>query len=292
MNGKKKINGYLGDVVTNVGYNIQNAYNKLASGVQSAGKVVYDYGRGLIGSSGTPSGSTVAPAVSEAKHTSAVIPGVVTSEGNNVNYENYGAGITGDASGGAVDYSNNPVLTSGISGDGETGKSSDNKYYAEAYKYFDDYYARQEEAAKLAKEEANRLASEQYQNAVAESQAAYSRNLLDQSKNESLASMGLTGSGYSDYLTGKAMELQRSESQAAAVARNAAQIAAANTYADRLLENAAYRDEKKYAILEQQFEAAKNNESERLSLLGSLLEFAQSGADINTLKMIANEDLF
>ena len=163
--------------------------------------------------------------------------------------------------------------------------------YEQLYKYYDDVYKRNEEAANAQKNQAHATAEQNYQNAVAEAQAGYYKNLAGYgSKAEQLDRMGLVGSGYSDYLTGKAMELQRSETQAAAVERNAAKSAADQLYSQNLLTAESARDKDKLATLEKQLAEYKQNKIDRNTVIAGLLDFASSGsADIDTLKALGKE---
>lgn len=163
--------------------------------------------------------------------------------------------------------------------------------YEQLYKHYDDIYKRNEEAATAQKNQAYATAEQNYQNAVAEAQAGYYKNLVGYgSKAEQLDRMGLGGSGYSDYLTGKAMELQRSETQAAAVERNAAKSAADQLYSQNLLTAESARDKDKLATLEKQLAEYKQNKIDRNTVIAGLLDFASSGsANIDTLKALGKE---
>jgi hypothetical protein len=163
--------------------------------------------------------------------------------------------------------------------------------YKQLYEHYDDIYKRNEEAATAQKNQAHATAEQNYQNAVAEAQAGYYKNLVGYgSKAEQLDRMGLGGSGYSDYLTGKAMELRRSETQAAAVERNAAKSAADQLYSQNLLTAESARDKDKLAVLEKQLAEYKQNKIDRNTVIAGLLDFASSGnADIDTLKALGKE---
>jgi hypothetical protein len=163
--------------------------------------------------------------------------------------------------------------------------------YKQLYEHYDDIYKRNEEAANAQKNQAYATAEQNYQNAVAEAQAGYYKNLVGYgSKAEQLDRMGLGGSGYSDYLTGKAMELQRSETQAAAVERNAAKSAADQLYSQNLLAAESARDKDKLAVLEKQLAEYKQNKIDRNTVIAGILDFASSGnADIDTLKALGKE---
>ena len=82
--------------------------------------------------------------------------------------------------------------------------------------------------ADAAMEEANRRAQNQYQRTVVDSQSAYQRAIGAYGSNaETLASRGLSGSGYGEWLQGNAYATHRGEVQSAAAQRLATQNDAA-----------------------------------------------------------------
>ena len=191
--------------------------------------------------------------------------------------------VGGDSS----DVKDTPPPESGGTGDegggsvGGTGES----YYDKMRKYYAELYSKLESDAEASKNMQIGKAEDRYQGAVAESQAAYQRALSTYgSTAEGLSRMGLTGSGYSDYLSGKAYETQRKEQIAAGQARGTAIENAENAYRDALLTNEKDKADKMAGIDAAETEA-------KATLYKNLLELANGGIlDETALRNMAKQN--
>ena len=135
------------------------------------------------------------------------------------------------------------------------------------------------------KQNALQQAESERERAVIDARSSYAQNLATYGANaEQLAAMGLSGSGYSDYLTQQAYATQRAETQNANAQAEATKVAAeqqANSdklnaelsYAENMQNNA----EKLAQYQQQKAEEAKAEEEQKKAYYASLLASANSG---------------
>lgn len=254
-----------------------------------------------------PTGSTVKSAVSTSAAYSApsgVSPASMAVSGGNAHVVKLSGVINPEGvseTGGAV-----PVPTAYVEGDGGTGAekkvtgniggsyseiTSESDFYKSVYDKWDEYYNRREAEAKADLTKTTEQIDKDYNAAVAESQAAYQRALATYGSNaDSLQRMGLTGSGYSDYIGGKAYETQRAESVAAGQARDSAMLTAQQAYRNAIntAEDTVFAE--KYNILQNQFAEYKNDKINKGTLFNNILSYAHGGdASAADLRAMARE---
>ena len=135
------------------------------------------------------------------------------------------------------------------------------------------------------KQNALQQAESEREGAVIDARSSYAQNLATYGANaEQLAAMGLSGSGYSDYLNQQAYATQRAETQNANAQAEATKVAAeqqANSdklnaelsYAENMQSNA----EKLAQYQQQKAEEAKAEEEQKKAYYASLLASANSG---------------
>ncbi len=156
-----------------------------------------------------------------------------------------GSSGTADGSSGSAAATESTVSSGEAGTGGETGASGSNESYAPSY---EEYYGEQRDITYAAAEEERKRAEEaaetERQRGVIDAQASYNFNKATYGQNaEVLRSMGLTGSGYADYLTSRAYATQRSETQAVnAQAAEAKRIAQENEAAAKLAADATYAE--------------------------------------------------
>lgn len=135
------------------------------------------------------------------------------------------------------------------------------------------------------KQNALQQAESERERAVIDARSSYAQNLATYGANaEQLAAMGLSGSGYSDYLTQQAYATQRAETQNANAQAEATKVAAeqqANSdklnaelsYAENMQNNA----EKLAQYQQQKAEEAKAEEEQKKQYYAALLTSANTG---------------
>lgn len=135
------------------------------------------------------------------------------------------------------------------------------------------------------KQNALQQAESERERAVIDARSSYAQNLATYGANaEQLAAMGLSGSGYSDYLTQQAYATQRAETQNANAQAEATKVAAeqqANSdklnaelsYAENMQDNA----EKLAQYQQQKTEEAKAEEEQKKQYYAALLTSANTG---------------
>lgn len=152
-----------------------------------------------------------------------------------------------------------------------------------------DHTAFLESNAASEKTRAEAEAEKNYQHSVADANAAYLRNLATYgARAEALSGMGLSGSGYSDYLGGKAYSQMRNDVMQAGSDKNSA-IRAANSDYSRALNDA------RTAELDRMLEINKEKglyldnlqkeaEGKKQALKSELLTMAQNGASEDDIR--------
>ncbi len=160
------------------------------------------------------------------------------------------------------------------------------------------------------KAEAEQNAENERQRGVIDARSSYEQNKATYGANaEMLASMGLTGSGHSDYIDSQAYAMQRAETQAANAQAEAAKTAAKNTadkailaaessaasdtlaaeltYAESMAANdkelAQYRQQKADEATAKEEKAAEEKKSYYTALLGSAIKGEYNAEQLATL---------
>ena len=132
-------------------------------------------------------------------------------------------------------------------------------------------------SAEAATAEANRLADNMYQRNVVDSRSSYQKAIGAYGSNaEALASRGLSGSGYGEWLQGNAYATHRGEVQAASAQRLAAQKEAA--YREQQAKGAADATYGQYL-----YQNRVNLNNEQNDAYNSLYNSAASGASIDSI---------
>ncbi len=197
--------------------------------------------------------------------------------------------ITGDS--GASGTGTNGTGTGGTG----TGEKTEEKtqpysyaqYLNDAESSLKEYTKFLEELAADTKSQAIEDAENEFQRASADAQAAYSRNLATYgSQAEELSRMGLSGSGYSDYLQGQAHSQMRSDVNTATGAKNTAIQTANRDYTNAILAANKYENEKQaelnaakgtyYDTLAKEKETKE--EENKKTLMSQIMTMAQNGA--------------
>jgi hypothetical protein len=133
------------------------------------------------------------------------------------------------------------------------------------------------QSAEAATAEANRLADNMYQRSVVDSRSSYQKAIGAYGSNaEALASRGLSGSGYGEWLQGNAYATHRGEVQAAGAQRLAAQKEAA--YREQQAKGAADATYGQYL-----YQNSVNFNNEQNDTYTSLYNSAASGASIDSI---------
>lgn len=185
-----------------------------------------------------------------------------------------------------------PVSSTGDNGAGTAGTTSDNgkvDTYEEFLLKQEGYYKEQLDKLNAQieqnKQSALQQAESERERAVIDARSSYEQNKATYGANaETLASMGLSGSGYSDYLNQQAYATQRAETQNANAQAEATKLTAeqqANSdklnaelsYAENLQGNA----EKLAQYQQQKAEEAKAEEEQKKQYYAALLTSANSG---------------
>lgn len=162
------------------------------------------------------------------------------------------------------------------------------QYLADAEKNLGEYTAYLKELAESEKTDAMKAAEDEFQRASIDANAAYQRNLATYgAKGEALQRMGLTGSGYSDYLQGKAYSDMRSDVGLATSEKNAAEQAANKGYMNALREAEMYKSQKLNELNAEKGtyydNLQKDAETKKQTAMTQAMSMAQQGADINTI---------
>ncbi len=147
-----------------------------------------------------------------------------------------GAGGTG-STGGSISY----AYAGGSVGGGnseESGAQGDGKDEIEKVPAsYEEYYEQQKKLLDERKAQADKEAEVAKQKAAVDAQASYAQNKASYGANaEQLAQMGLTGSGYSDYINAQAYAQKRADVQQANATEQAAKVQNRATYEDALSE--------------------------------------------------------
>lgn len=185
-----------------------------------------------------------------------------------------------------------PVSSTGDNGAGTAGTTSDNgkvDTYEEFLLKQEGYYKEQLDKLNAQieqnKQSALQQAESERERAVIDARSSYEQNKATYGANaETLASMGLSGSGYSDYLNQQAYATQRAETQNANAQAEATKLTAeqqANSdklnaelsYAENLQGNA----EKLAQYQQQKAEEAKAEEEQKKQYYAALLTSANTG---------------
>ena len=198
------------------------SYNNYGQWITS-GHIVIDPDKitGISGTSAAPvitiTGSGNAPTINQSSVNPSSPVGISsTSAGTGSTFYQNGVGIT--PNGGAGTGSN--IY--------DTARDTANKNHQLGIDYAEGVKNSAYQSAEAATAEANRRAQNQYQRTVVDSQSAYQRAIGAYGSNaEALASRGLSGSGYGEWLQGNAYATHRGEVQSAAAQRLATQNEAA-----------------------------------------------------------------
>ena len=181
----------------------------------------------------TITGSGNAPTINQSSVNPSSPVGISsTSAGTGSTFYQNGVGITPESSTGTGNVGSGNGSNNGGAGTGsniyDTARDTANKNHQLGIDYAEGVKNSAYQSAEAATAEANRRAQNQYQRTVVDSQSAYQRAIGAYGSNaEALASRGLSGSGYGEWLQGNAYATHRGEVQAAAAQRLATQNDAA-----------------------------------------------------------------
>lgn len=285
--------GYFNDLLKNAGNWLENTKNNVVTGI---GKGINAIGNAAVGIANGARGYVNGLINNGLNYVKGLIGGAVTPTG------------TGGATGGAGSYSGELVQGGAESGSGGTGdgiitagNGSDTggatgssyldaiagvkEYIGKQNEYIDGYYQTLIDLAEKQKADEEAAARRAYGASLIDANAAYQRGLVGYgAKGEAMASMGLTGSGYSDYLAGKNYETYRGEVSDAKVAQAIAMGQAENNYQSALLSAEGKKFEQKLVLGEKEYEyseaarkEAKADATDAASAVNKALEYAKSG---------------
>ena len=203
-----------------------------------------------------------------------------------------GAGGTG-STGGSISY----AYAGGSVGGGnseESGAQGDGKDEIEKVPAsYEEYYEQQKKLLDERKAQADKEAEVAKQKAAVDAQASYAQNKASYGANaEQLAQMGLTGSGYSDYINAQAYAQKRADVQQANATEQAAKVQNRATYEDALSELNA--NKLQYDMQQQEKAEAKQEQDQQRqdNIYASLWEGAinpDSGLTEESLATFARE---
>lgn len=287
--------GYLGELAKSTGEKVSGIVGKV---VDTVDKAVVAPVKNLF----TPSGNTA-----------------YTDQLGGVG-EGAGAPTTGSPVGGVAEGSGAPILeevkpenpgTTGTEGgavsgtdtgtEGGAGAVTETKpqnysysqYLADAEAALNESVSYLKALAESEKAAALEAADKEYQRASVDANAAYQRNLATYgAKAEALDRMGLSGSGYSDYLQGNAYSALRNDIGLATSEKNAAEQAAIKGYTNAIREADIYMNEKQMELNAANAEYTEaqrqENDAKKQALKSELMTMAQNGVSAEDLQDYIN----